>query len=212
MKSLLIDLHYLPSLEYFCALQQFDQIILEKHEHFVKQSYRNRCYLNSAQGPEMLIVPLTDKHGKVSIKDVRIDYSIKWQNNHWRTIESAYRKAPYYEYYSDDLKKIIYHNHTYIFDLNLDLLSFCLKCIRHTPELSVTVSYDKIVNESFSDLRSVIQPKIPHSVRPIYQAVSYMQVFGNQFVPNLSVIDLLFCEGPRAGSLLLASRNQGLNK
>ena len=110
------------------------------------------------------------------------------------------------------LKKIIYHNHTYIFDLNLDLLSFCLKCIRHTPQLSVTVSYDKIVNESFSDLRSVIQPKIPHSVRPIYQAVSYMQVFGNQFVPNLSVIDLLFCEGPRAGSLLLASRNQGLNK
>jgi len=210
--NLLIDLHYLPSLEYFCALQQFDAIQLEKHELYVKQSYRNRCFVNTAQGPLMLVTPLTDKHGKVPIKDVRIDYSVRWQNNQWRTIESAYRKAPYFEYYSEDFRKIIYHPYTFIFDLNLDLLSFCLKCLRHRPQLSVSVSYQKNVEESVFDLRSVIQPKIPYSARPIYKPISYTQVFGNQFVPNLSVIDLLFCEGPRAGSLLLASQNQGLNK
>jgi len=210
--NLLIDLHYLPSLEYFCALQQFDEIQLEKHEHFVKQSYRNRCFINTAQGPVMLVVPLTNKHGKVPIKDVEIDYSIQWQNNHWRTIESAYRKAPYYGYYSEDIRKIIYHNYKFIFDLNLDLLSFCLKCLQLKARLSVSVSYQKNTEESVSDLRSVIQPKIPHSARPIYKPSSYTQVFGNQFVPNLSVMDLLFCEGPRAGSLILASQHQGLNK
>ena len=72
MKSALVELQYLPSLEYFCALQQFDAIELEGWEHYVKQSYRNRCYINTAQGVEMLIVPLTAKHGKTLIKDVRI--------------------------------------------------------------------------------------------------------------------------------------------
>jgi hypothetical protein len=202
----------LPSLEYFCALLQFDEIQLDKHEHYVKQSYRNRCFINTAQGPVMLVVPLTNKHGKVPIKDVSIDYSIQWQNNHWRTIESAYRKAPYYEYYSEDIRKIIYHSYKFIFDLNLELLSFCLKCLRHKAQLSVSVSYQKKTEESVSDLRSVIQSKIPHSARPIYKPIRYTQVFGNQFVPNLSVIDLLLCEGPRAGSLILASQHQGLNK
>ena len=212
MKSLLIDLHYLPSLEYFCVLQQYDTIQLEKHEHYVKQSYRNRCYINTAQGPEMLVVPLTDKHGKVPIKDVRIDYSSRWQTNQWRTIESAYRKAPYFEFYSEEIQKIVYHNYTFLFDLNLDLLSFCLKSIRHKPALSVSVTYEKIPDVSFSDLRSVIHPKIPFTVRPFFRSVPYQQVFGNQFAANLSLIDLLFSEGPRTGSLLLASRDKGLNK
>jgi WbqC-like protein family len=212
LKSLLIDLHYLPSQEYFCVLQQYDAIQLEKQEHYVKQSYRNRCYINTSQGPEMLIVPLTNKHGKVPIKDVRIDYSTKWQNNHWRTLESAYRKAPFFEFYSDELRKLVYSQNTFLFDLNSELLSFCLKSIRHKPMLSVSVTYEKIPDESFSDLRSVIQPKIPYWERPFFRPVSYQQVFGNQFAGNLSLIDLMFSEGPRAGSLLIASQNKGLNK
>jgi hypothetical protein len=212
LKSLLIDLHYLPSVEYFCILQQYDAIQLEKHEHYVKQSYRNRCYINTAQGPEMLTVPLTGKHGKVPVKDVRVDFSTHWQNNQWRTLESAYRKAPFYEFYSDELQKIIYHKHTFLFDLNFDLLSFCLKSIRHKPTLSMSMTYEKTPKDSFSDLRSVIHPKISYSDRPFLRPVPYQQVFGNQFAANLSLIDLLFCEGPRTGSLLLASKNERLNK
>lgn len=202
----LIELHYLPSLEYFCALQPFEAIELEKCEHYVKQSYRNRCYINTAQGVEMLIVPLTAKHGKTSIEDVRIDDSKKWQNNHWRTIESAYRKAPYFEYYSDDLRTILYRDHDFLFDLNLELLSFCLKSIRFAPTLSVSVSYEKEPSATIFDLRSLINPKKPASERKLYKPVSYYQVFGSGFVENLSLIDLLFCEGPRAASLILASR------
>lgn len=204
--NLLIELHYLPSLEYFCALQPFNAIEFEKHEHYVKQSYRNRCYINTAQGVEMLIVPLTAKHGKTIIKDVRIDYRQKWQNNHWRTIESAYRKAPYFEYYADDLKNILYYHHDFLFDMNLDFLSFCLKTIRFHPTLSTSISYEKVTKPSVFDLRSQLNPKKPASERNFYKPVAYHQVFGNGFAENLSLIDLLFCEGPRAASLILASR------
>lgn len=193
-------------------LQQFDNVVLEKHEHYVKQSYRNRCYITTSQGIEMLVVPLTAKHGKVSIKNVRIDYSQKWQNNQWRTIETAYRKAPYFEYYADDLRTILYSNQQFLFDLNMMLLSFCLKCIKHKPVISASVSYEKIPSEGIYDLRCQIDAKKPHSSRSFYKPAPYQQVFGNGFVENVSLIDLLFCEGPAAGSVLLASRKENLNK
>ncbi len=208
----LIELHYLPSLEYFCAIGHFDALELEKCEHYVKQSYRNRCYINTVQGVEMLIVPLTAKHGKTLTKDVRIDYSKKWQNNHWRTIESAYRKAPYFEYYSDDLRTILYRNHNFLFDLNFELLSFCLKSIRFKPTLSLSVCYEKVPSSPVFDLRSQINPKKPASDRNFYKPASYHQVFGSGFVENASLIDLLFCEGPRAASVILASRKDDQNK
>ena len=87
VRTALIELQYLPPIEYFSALSQFDEVLLEKHEYFEKQTYRNRCYVNSVHDREMLIVPLTSKHGKIKISDVRIDYSQKWLNNHWRTIQ-----------------------------------------------------------------------------------------------------------------------------
>jgi len=210
--TLLLELHYLPSLEYFCALQPFDQIQLEKCEYYAKQSYRNRCYINTSQGAAMLIVPLTAKHGKTLISDVRIDYNQKWQNIHWRSIESAYRKAPFFEHYADDLKYILYRHHVFLFDLNMELLSFCLKSINFNPALSVSVNYDQDLPTSVFDLRSQINPKKSHLNRQFYKPVAYNQVFGSGFVENLSLIDLLFCEGPRAGLQLRTSRKADLNK
>jgi hypothetical protein len=160
----------------------------------------------------MIILPVTAKHGKTTIKDVRIDYSQKWQNNHWRTIETAYRKAPYFEHYSDDLKNILYRHHNFLFDLNLELLSFCLKCIRFAPALSVSISYEKVPPSWVFDLRSKIIPKKPSIDRNFYKSVPYYQVFGKGFAENLSVIDLLFCEGPKATSILIASQKADLNK
>ena len=160
----------------------------------------------------MIIVPLTAKHGKTPISDVQIDYSQKWQNNHWRTIETAYRKAPYFEYYADDLKTILFHKHNFLFDLNLELLSFCLKNLRMAPALSVSVSYEKDPPSHIFDLRSQIIPKKPSFDRNFYKAVPYNQVFGSGFAENLSLIDLLFCEGPRATSLIIASQKGDLNK
>ena len=201
--GILIDLHFLPSLEYFCVLSRFDHIRFEKHENYVKQSYRNRCYVNTTQGVEMLSVPLTNKHGKVPYGEVMIDYSTRWQNVLWRTIESAYRNSPYFEHYSDDLHKIIYSNESSIFDLNLELLSFCLASLKWSKELSVTSHYEKIVNKPFSDLRSTITTRNTYIAREFYRPTPCYQVFGNSFEENLSVLDLLFCAGPKAGRILL---------
>ena len=205
MNATLIDLHYLPSIEYFCALKSFNEVVFEKHENFAKQSYRNRCYINTAQGVEMLSIPLTDKHGKVLVKDIRIDYSKKWQNNHWRTIESAYGNSPFFEHYAEGIESAIYKDYTFLFDLNLHLLSFCLQSLKWDLEISVSVSYEQTFPEPNVDLRSSINAKKPYSERSFLKPVSYYQVFGNQFVENLSLIDLLFCQGPRSTLILSQS-------
>jgi WbqC-like protein family len=211
LKSALIELHYLPCIEYFCALQSFDEVVLEKHEHFEKQTYRNRCYINTAHGKVMLSIPLAEKHGKVVVKDIRIDYSSKWQNNQWRTIESAYRNAPYYEHYSQDIHKALYKGYAFLFDLNLHLLSFCLQSLRWSKKYSETVSYKENLSDIATDLRSIVNAKKSHTERPFYKPVSYYQVFGNGFAENLSLLDLLFSEGPRAPLVISQSRKQNLN-
>jgi hypothetical protein len=205
MHTLLIDLHFLPSLEYFCLLRGFNQVKLEKYEHYLKQSYRNRCFIKTTQGVEMLSVPLTGKHGKVPYGDVRIDYSTRWRDVFWRTIESAYRNSPFYEHYSDDLRKIIYAGTDSIFDLNLQILSFCLESLKWRKAVSATVEYEKVVNEPFFDARSLITTRNTYIVRGIYRPTPYYQVFGSSFDENLSVLDLLFCTGPGAGKVLDAS-------
>jgi hypothetical protein len=204
-KTALIELHYLPSIEYFCALRQFDKIILEKHEHFVKQSFRNRCYIITSQGKSILTVPLTEKHGKVLVSDIRIEQSSRWQTIQWRTLVSAYAKAPYFEHYCDPLEKIIFSKISFLYDLNFRLLSFCLQSLGMKISISESVAYEKNPDLSISDLRSQINAKKDHSTRPFYRPVSYLQVFGNTFVENLSVIDLLFSEGPHSHRHLKAS-------
>ena len=205
-KVALIELHFLPSLEYLCAMDKVDQVVLEQHEYYQKQSYRNRCYINTSQGRGMLTIPLTEKSGKVLMKDVRIDYSTKWQNNQWRTLQSAYKNAPFFEHYEEGLHRQIYKSYPFLFDLNRSLLSFCLKSLKSHLTLSESVTYEKTPDPSVCDLRSAILAKKPFSDRSFYKPAPYQQVFGNMFVPNLSVIDLLFCEGPHAGQIIKTSQ------
>lgn len=207
-KSALIESYYLPSIEYFCALLSLDEVVLETHEFFVKQSYRNRCYINTSQGVAMLTVPLTEKHSKVVMKDVRIDYSQKWQNNQWRTITTAYAKAPFFEHYSDGIHDAIFARHTFLVDLNRELLSFCLKSLGMDVRLSESVAYEKPVLNEVLDRRCMINAKKPHSGNSLYMPISYYQVFGSTFEENLSIADILFCEGPRAASIIRKSRKE----
>lgn len=210
--SLLIEPHFLPSVEYFCALSGAAEVQFEVCEHYVKQSYRNRCYINTAQGPAQLTVPLTAKHGKTPLREVKIDYSVPWQKNMWRTLQSAYRKAPFFEHYADDLESLLFSRHVHLVELTMPLLSFCLRNLRLAPATSETVSYQPHAAVGVADLRSLISAKKPHFHRLFYQPHPYYQVFGSAFVANLSVVDLLFCQGPQAPALLHASCHPQMNK
>ena len=202
----------MPSLEFFCALIGREHLILETQEHYEKQSYRNRCYINTDKGVQSLTVPVKKPAGKIPAKDVRIDYQTNWQNIHWRTIQSAYAKAPFFEHYSESLKKIIYQDQEFLLDLNKNLLSFCLKSLKLTISISESVSYEKEVSHEILDLRSAINAKNKGNDSSIYQSKDYYQVFGNAFVSNLSLIDLLFCAGPDSLRILKASQKVDLNK
>jgi len=201
----LIETHYLPSIAYFAALRDVTEIRLEKYEHFVKQSYRNRCHVLSTQGKKNLIVPLTSKHGKVFIADVRVDYGQKWVNNHFRTIQSAYGKAPFYGYYAQDLERVMFRKTAFLYDLNWELLSMCLKWLKWDVTIKETAAYEKTPTNGVLDLRSAINLKKTDNEGDFFRPASYQQVFGNTFVANLSLIDLIFCEGPAAAQIVQAS-------
>ena len=205
MKRLLIEAQYLPPVSFFSLLQGFDGISVEKFEHYQKQTYRNRCYIKTAAGVESLTIPLVHEPGKVPVSEVRIDYRQKWVNNHWRTIQSAYGKSPYFEYYQQDLHDTFYSKTPFLYDLNLALLRLTLRWLKYNIPVSETTHYEAVAGIEITDYRSVLNPKKPDSCKSFFKPVEYQQVFGNKFVSNLSIIDLIFCTGPAAMPVIRAS-------
>jgi hypothetical protein len=200
-----IELHYLPCIAYFSALSRFEEVVVEKFEHYQKQSFRNRCYLRGPHRVEALIVPVTGKGSGAAITDIKIDYSQKWLNNHWRTIRTAYGKAPFFEYYAPDLEGALFAKHAFLYDLNLDIMTLCLKWLKMELAVSESTAYDKEITGGAVDLRRVINPKKEDGCNRFYKRIEYHQVFGSKFVPNLSLIDLVFSQGPAAAEIVKAS-------
>ncbi len=194
-----INLQYLPSLEYFCALLKHDEIIIEAHEYFEKQSYRNRCIIQTTNKIDALTVPVKNGNSKVLIKDLRIDYHQDWTRRHWGAIHSAYGKSPFFEFYSDYFRILIEKKPDFLFDFNMDLLTICLKLLRLEKTIIFTENYEKDVE---NDFRGLIHPKRNFMQNQLYKPVQYRQNFGNEFEPNLSILDLLFCQGNQALSIL----------
>ena len=197
-----IDLQCLPSLEYFCALLKHDTIMVESHEYFEKQSYRNRCKILTTNKVDVLTVPVKNGNTKILIKDLRIDYHQDWTRRHWGAIHSAYGKSPFFEFYADYFKKILDKKPDFLFDFNLDLLTICLKLLRLEKTIIFTENYEKDVE---NDFRGQIHPKKVYQENQLYQPVKYRQNFGNEFEPNLSILDLLFCQGNQSLKILQES-------
>jgi hypothetical protein len=208
----LIEIHYLPSIAYFSAIHSAKEILLERCEYYVKQTYRNRTRINTANGEMCLVVPVTSKRGKPLITDVRLDFNQKWVNNHWRTVQSAYAKAPFFDYYADDLHSVLFQKFEFLYELNYMLLSMCLKWLKWTMPIKETEFYVDQPSINVLDLRFAINAKKLEQCHQFYYPVMYNQVFGNTFVENLSLIDLVFCEGPGASSIVQASAIQKMNK
>ncbi|NLX40762.1 MAG: WbqC family protein [Bacteroidales bacterium] len=197
---------YFPPVEYFFAIAGSRKVLIEQCEVYQKQSYRNRCNICSAAGKESLSIPiLKEAYQKVPIRDVRIDYSRPWLQQHKRAILSAYNSSPFFEYYMDDLFPILDRKKTFLFDLNLLLLDKCLELTGIKAAIEFTSEYHKEYPEG--DFRNIIQPKYrgENLLVRYKKEKTWTQVFSDRFgfIGNLSIIDLLSNEGPNAISYIL---------
>jgi hypothetical protein len=204
MSTLLLETQYLPSIRYFVEILNHDRLIIEAFENYQKQTYRNRCRILTSNKINILSVPVINTHRKVLTREVEIDYSQKWLNMHWRGITSAYAKSPFFEYYADYFKEVLFKKQRFLFDLNIELLTLCLKFLRVDKSIELSKEYYNVSDrEDVIDLRNII---CHNSKSEIITGIEYTQVFGRQFVPNLSILDLLFCEGNNASKILIMSK------
>jgi len=206
MKDLVIEPHYLGSLEYYSLLVHEKYVLLEVNDHFQKQTFRNRCYVQTANGIQTLILPLKYSN-KMKTKEVTIDHSQRWKKDHWGAFYSSYGKAPFYEYFSDSFGQVWDKKQKYLIDLTHDFLELTFRLLQVNVNLTYTDKYEVSYE---NDFRDQILPKKSYANRKIYGSTPYTQLFGDKFEPNLSIVDLILCEGPQAGQILAASflRNQ----
>jgi len=181
---------YFPNIEYFALLAKYSVIGLEACENYQKQSYRNRCYFYGAQGKESLMVPVIHENGTYSIpiREIRIDYSRDWVIRTERALISAYKSSPFFDYYKDELFSILDSRPERLWDLNMALIGFFCRKIGIAPRFELTQSYNGATVDIHPKRVSAFCPK------------PYWQVFSakNGFIGNLSVLDLLFNEGPES--------------
>ncbi|CCH00547.1 hypothetical protein FAES_2538 [Fibrella aestuarina BUZ 2] len=189
---LLIDLHYLPCLDVMRGMAQATEVQIEAHENYHKQSYRNRCYVLTANGVDCLTVPVLNGTHRQRTRDVRIDYSQKWIDRHLRCLQSAYAKAPYFEYLMPDLEAILAQRLPLLFDLNWSLLTFCRKWARITTPVNLTEWYERDTPVGVFDARSRVIPAKRGETGLFGPQRPYLQNFGTVFEPNLSILDALF--------------------
>lgn len=198
--KILLSTAYLPPVEYFSRIAHADEVLIESEENYLKQSYRNRCYILSAHGPQLLSVPvyLGSQH-KTRVKDTRIDYSKRWQQVHLRAITASYNASPYFQFYFENIEKIISKKTEFLFDMNLQLTESVLKMLNLNKKITYTSEF-KPIGEADNDFRYKISPKEECQ----FEVKEYLQVFNykNRFVQRLSIIDLIFNVGPEAGVYL----------
>lgn len=196
MKTLLFST-YFPSISHFAALAQSENTIFEIEDNFQKQTNRNRTYIYSPNGLQLLNIPV--KHSKEShqkTKDIQIETDSDWQKQHFKSLEAAYRSSPFFEFFEDDLRPIFEKKHLFLLDLNFQILEIVSKCLRMKLEYTTTKEYfHEVDTNEFKDFRALVNGKKDSS-----SFESYTQVFDDKygFINNLSVLDLLFNEGKYA--------------
>lgn len=186
---------------YFRYLVAHSEATLDVHSHFIKQTVRSRAEILGSNGPLRLIVPLEKWGNRTAMKDVRIDNSSNWPVQHLRSIRSAYANSPFFEHYSHHFEKLYSERHEMLVDLNIRSTKLILKLLQVETNLELSEDFIPHPLDLKEDLRSMFDRKGAYKITAL---PSYQQVFSDRFsfVPNLSILDLLFNTGPRSAVYL----------
>ena len=207
MSTVVAPLTYGGSITLWAYMAQASQVILEQHDHYQKQTQRNRLYIHGANGKLMLSIPVKHlgKMGHQAYKTVLIDNQFPWQAQHWKSIQAAYRSSPYFEFYEDEIAFLYKEQFPHLYAFNIAFFEIIHKLIRLSFPITFTESFEKEVTHL--DIRPLQEVK----TNGVEAALKYTQVFDdkNGFIANLSVLDLLFNMGPES---LHALKNCALPK
>lgn len=200
-KPFLFSTAYFPPISFTLAMLLSRDAMIEAHETYQKQTYRNRCYILSASGKQRLTIPVEKTFGNHTlVKDIQIAYHENWPLLHLRTIEAAYNASPFFQYYSNYFEALYSRKVKYLIDWNAEAISLIAKLLKAPLSIHYTTGFEKKPLEMV-DLRNTFSPK---KLEPLYDVKPYYQVFGDRitFQPDLSIIDLLFNLGPEAMNYL----------
>jgi hypothetical protein len=202
--NILIHPTYFPSISHYVAMVQAETVTFEMDDNFQKQTNRNRMYIYSPNGIQLLNIPVKNsiqKHQKY--KDVRIENDFKWQKNHFKSLEAAYRTSPFFEYFEDDFRPIFEKKHDFLMDLNLETFALVNDALGINLKPEKTTEFFHEVTD-LKDFRFLVNGK-----KDTTTIEEYTQVFNDKhgFLNNLSILDLLFNEGRYAVDYL---KNQQL--
>ncbi len=208
LSTCLLSTAYWGNIQYFTKFILYKNVIIEQYETYPKQSYRNRCNIYGVNGVQTLNVPIKKGTTKnVLVKDLQISYDMPWQNNHFKTIESAYRSSPFFEYLLDDIIPIYNTKYKYLLDLNRQIFEVCCEWLS-IDNKDVKLSDDFELKPSCDDYRNTIHPKASKNAEDKYFCQEqYIQGFEqrNGFISNLSILDLIVNTGSEARNILFKS-------
>ena len=200
---------YLAPVEYYAKLLTCKQACVEQYDHYQKQTYRNRCTIAAPNGTQALTIPVVKPDApKCLMKDIRISDHGNWRHLHWNALESAYNHTPFFEYYKDDFRPFFEQKYDFLIDFNEALCHTVCQLIGFEPNMQRTEAYKTTFADNEEDFRERIHPKKDWKAEdPDFHPQAYYQVFQDKlgFLPNLSIVDLLFNTGPE--SLLILQKS-----